>query len=210
MAVDFFFQIHYCKGQKLKDPGKVVHGGTRTLHHHEMLFVSEANGHIAIGGTRYPTKRGMLFYIPPDAEQTIEPSDQRPEHYMTVHFSASRVRLNSDGRWELQEEIRALKQPSAQKLNDCAPLEELFEKILDTWNDKGPGYEFLAGTYFRQALVWLSQSNKKQNKNYAISLKVDRLIEYMRQNINRKITKVYQTAFCLCWRIIMVPTTASA
>lgn len=188
MAVDFFFQIHYCKGQKLKDPGKVTHGVTRILQHHEMILVSEANDHIVIGGTRYPMRRGMLFYIPPGVEQTIEPHDQGPEHYMTVHFSASCVRLNSDGRWELQEEIRALKQPSVQKLNDYAPLEELFEKMLDTWNNKGPGYEFITKSYLRQLLIWLFQNKKRQNKNYAISLKVDHLIKYMRQNINREVT----------------------
>ena len=188
MAVDFFFQIHYCKGQKLKDPGKVTHGLTRTLQHHVMILAVEADGHITIGGTRYPIQRGMLFYIPPGVEQMIEPHDQSPEHYMTVHFSASRVRLNSEGRWELQEGIQALKQPSAQKINDYEPFEELFEKMLDTWNNKGPEYEFITGTYIRQLLIWLSQNNKNQNKNYAISLKVDQLIEYMRQNINRKVT----------------------
>lgn len=188
MAVDFFFQIHYCKGQKLKEPGKITNGMTRTLQHHEMIFVSEANDHITIGGTRYPMRKGMLFYIPPGVEQAIEPHDQSPEHYMTVHFSASRVRLNSEEKLELQEKIRALKQPSAQKLKDYAPLEELFEKMLDTWNGKGPGYEFITGSYLRQLLIWLSQNNKRQNKNYAISVKVDHLIEYMRQNINREVT----------------------
>ena len=107
---------------------------------------------------------------------------------MTAHFSVSRVKLNSEGKWELQEKIRALKQPSAQKITDYEPFEELFEKMLDTWDNKGPEYEFITGTYLRQLLIWLSQNNKNQNKNYAISLKVDQLIDYMRRNISRTIT----------------------
>jgi YesN/AraC family two-component response regulator len=59
---------------------------------------------------------------------------------------------------------------------------------LDTWDNKEPSYEFIAGTLFRQLLIWISQNNKKQSKNYVISLKIERIIEYMRQNINRKIT----------------------
>lgn len=188
MVDEFLFQIHYCKGQKLKDPGKVTNGTTRTLQHHVMIFVSEANGYITIGGTRYLIQRGMLFYIPPGVEHTIEPLALLPEHYMTMHFSASRVRLNSEGKWEFQEKIRVLKQQSAQKLNDYTILEELFEKMLDTWNDKGPEYEFITETYLRQVLIWLSQNNKKQSKNYAISLKIEQLIEYMLQNISRKVT----------------------
>lgn len=57
MEIDFF-QIHYCMKQKLKGPGKVMNGMTRTLQHHEMIFVSETNDHITIGETRYPMRKG--------------------------------------------------------------------------------------------------------------------------------------------------------
>ncbi len=188
MVTDILCQIHYCKRQKLKDPGKVTYGVTRTLQHHEIIFVCEGNGHIVIGGNRYPMKKGMLFYIPPGVQQTIEPRDKNPEHYMTVHFSSSRMVLDSDRKWKHLENIQTLHQPSAQKITDYTPLEELFEKLLDTWNDKGQSYEFVAGTLLRQLLIWVSQNNKKQIKNHAISLKIDQIIEYMLQNINRKVT----------------------
>lgn len=158
------------------------------MQHHEMIFVCEGNGHVVIGENRYPIKKGMLFYIPPGVQLTIEPRAQNPERYMTVHFSGSRMVLNSDGQWKFRENIQTLHQPLAQKITDYTPLEELFEKLLDIWNDKGPGYEFVAGTLLRQLLILISQNNKKLSKNHAVSLKIDRVIEYMRQNINRKIT----------------------
>ena len=188
MVTDILCQIHYCKGQKLKDPVIVTYGFTRTLQHHEMIFVCEGNGHIVIGENRYPMKKGMLFYIPPGVQQTIEPRAQNPEHYMTVHFSGSRMVLGPDGKWKYLENIQTLRQPLAQKITDYTPLEELFEKLLDTWNDKGPSYEFVAATLLRQLLIWVSQNNIKQSKNQAISLKIDRIIEYMRENINSKVT----------------------
>lgn len=188
MVTDILCQIHYCNGQKLKDPVIVPNGVTRTLQHHEMLFVCEGNGHVVIGETRYPIKKGMLFYIPPGVRLTIEPRAQNPEHYVTVHFSGSRMALDPDGKWRYQEDIRTLHQPSAQEITDYPPVAELFEKLLDTWNDKGPGYEFVAATYLRQLLILISQNNKKQSKNRAVSLKIDRIIEYMRQNIDSKIT----------------------
>lgn len=188
MVTDILCQIHYCNGQKLRDPVVVPYGVTRTLQHHEMLFVCEGNGHIVIGKDRHLIKKGMLFYIPPGVQLIIEPRAQNPEHFVTVHFSGSRMILDSDGKWKYQEDIRTLHQPSAQEIMDYIPVEELFEKLLDTWNDKGPGYEFAAGTYLRQLLILISQNNKKQNENHAISLKIDRIIKYMRQNINRKVT----------------------
>jgi len=188
MVTDILCQIHYCKGQKLKDPIKVTDKVTRTLQHHEMIFVCEGNGHIVIGASRYKIKKGMLFYIPPGVQQTIEPRAQNPEHYITVHFSASRMVLGPDTKWKYMENIQILRQPSAQKITDYSTLEGMFEKLLDTWNDKGPSYEFVAATLLRQLFIWISQNNMKQSKNQAISLKIDRIIEYMRQNIDRKIT----------------------
>jgi len=188
MVTDILCQIHYCKGHKLKDPGKVTDGFTRTLQHHEMIFVCEGNGHIVIGENRYSMKKGMLFYIPSGVQQTIEPRAQNPEHYMTVHFSGSRMVLGPDGIWKYRENIQNLQQPSAQEITDYIPVKELFEKLLDTWNDKGPSYEFIVGTLLRQLLILVSQNNKMQSKNYAISLKIGQIIEYMRQNINRKVT----------------------
>lgn len=130
----------------------------------------------------------MLFYIPPGVQQTIEPRAQNPEHYITVHFSASRMVLGPDTKWKYMENIQILRQQSAQKITDYSTLEGMFEKLLDTWNDKGPSYEFVAATLLRQLFIWTSQNNMKQSKNQAISLKIDRIIEYMRQNIDRKIT----------------------
>ena len=39
MVTDILCQIHYCNGGKFNDPGKVTHRVTRTLQHHEMIFV---------------------------------------------------------------------------------------------------------------------------------------------------------------------------
>ena len=78
MVTDILCQIHYCNRQKLKDPVIVPYGVTRTLQHHEMIFVCEGSGHIVIGQNRYPMKNGMLFYIPPGVQQTIEPRAENP------------------------------------------------------------------------------------------------------------------------------------
>lgn len=188
MATDILCQIHYCKGQRLNDPAKIPCGVARALQHHEIIFICEGSGDVVIGKDRYPLKKGMLFYIPPGVQLAFNPEAQKPEHFLKVHFSGSRVMLNPDGTWKRQENIQTLHQPFAQKIADYSIVEELFEKLLDTWTGKGPSYEFIAGTILRQLLIQVSLSNKKQSRNHAVSLKIDRMIQYMRQNINRKVT----------------------
>lgn len=188
MVTEILCQILYCNGQKLKEPEKVKYKVTRTLQHHEIIYICEASGNIVIGGNRYPIKKGMLYYIPPGVQQTIELHTKNPEHYMSVHFNGSRMVLDSDRKWKCQESIKTLHQPSAQEIKNYILVKELFEKLVDIWNDKGPSYEFVAGTLLRQLFILISQNNKIQSRNYAISLKIDQIIEYMRQNINRKIT----------------------
>jgi YesN/AraC family two-component response regulator len=41
---------------------------------------------------------------------------------------------------------------------------------------------------FQQLIIAISQNRKKQNQNYATSLKVEKIIQYMHQNINNKVT----------------------
>jgi AraC-like DNA-binding protein len=188
MVTDILCQIHYCKRQHLNDTSKVPYGLTRTLQHHEMIFICEGSGHVAIGKDRYPIKKGMLFYIPPGMQLTLEPNPQKPEHFLKVHFSGSQMVLDPDGKWKFQGNIQALHQPVAQKIADYAPVEKLFEELVDIWNGKGPSYEFIAGTILRQLFIQISLYNNRQSRNHSVSLKIDRMIEYMRQNIDRQIT----------------------
>ena len=48
MVTDIVCQIHYCNGQKLQDPVKDARVVTRTLQHHEMIFICEGSGHIVM------------------------------------------------------------------------------------------------------------------------------------------------------------------
>ena len=188
MATDIVCQIHYCKEQKLKDTADIPYGAARALQHHELILICEGYGYVMIGNERYPIKNGMLFYIPPGVQLTLEPETQKPAHFLKVHFSASRMVLSSDGTWRVQENIKTLHQPYAQEVADYTRVAELFEKLLDTWNSKGPSYEFVAGTILRQLFVQVSYNNHAQSKNHAVALKIDKTIEYMRQNISQTVT----------------------
>ncbi|MNO45145.1 HTH-type transcriptional activator Btr [compost metagenome] len=93
-----------------------------------------------------------------------------------------------EGEWFVRAEAENLPLQAAQELRDYYQVEEQFLKVVDSWNAKLPGYEYVSKTAFQQLLIAIYHNTRRQNQNYATSLKVEKLIQYMRENIHRKIT----------------------
>lgn len=182
-----FFHIHYCNGRKYKEPLKPFRKITRTLPHHELIWVTEGAGRIKIGKRIYPIQKGMLYYIGRGMLHQIEPDSDKPSGFLTVHFSFAHVGLN-DGIWAVEDDEEMLPLHPAYELRDAYPVQDLFQKLVDSWNVKLPGYEFTSKTLLQQLLIAIFQNIKKQSQNYATSLKVEKIIGYMHEHINDKVT----------------------
>jgi AraC family transcriptional regulator, transcriptional activator for feuABC-ybbA operon len=187
MTDNLFFHIHYCNGGTNKPVGKSMPKISRSLQHHELLYARDGNGTFIIGNKKYAIKKGVLLYITPNTPYSIEADRNSPSDILTVHFSFAEVGFN-DGKWNVMENTTTLPLPSAQVLQDAIPVEEQFQKLLDCWVTKLPGYEFIARTLLQQLLVTIMQTVSKNSHNYSRSLKVEKIIQYMHQNINGKIT----------------------
>jgi AraC family transcriptional regulator, transcriptional activator for feuABC-ybbA operon len=185
---NLFFHIHYCNGRHLNDPVKSLRKVTRKIGHHELIFVTAGRaGSIIIDNKNYPLKEGMLFYFCPDVLHTIDPGTGERAGFLSVHFSYAHVNFD-DGKWAIRDEKDMLPLHNAQELKDTYLIEELFKKLVDTWNEKKPGYEFAARTLLQQLLIATVQNTRKQNRNFGASLKVEKAIQYMHQNSNKKVT----------------------
>lgn len=187
-----FFYIHYCNCRKVKETGKFQRKITRTIQHHEFIFVSGAKsnhtkGSIIIGGRKFAFKAGMLFYIRPDELHTIEIDTEEPISFVTVHFSYAPLSFN-EGKWLVIDEVEMLPLQPATQLKDYYLVEKLFTELVDCWNEKLPGYEFLTKTFLMQLIIAISKNIKKQSQNYATSLKIEKIIKYMNQNIHNRLT----------------------
>ncbi|MBP2630369.1 MAG: btr 2 [Firmicutes bacterium] len=184
---NLFFHIHYCKHRKLNKNEKYLGKITRTLQHHEIVFFTEGKGNIIIEKKRYSVKEGMLFYICPDVLHSIEMDTEKPVCFLSVHFSYAHVGFN-ESKWTIRDEVKMLPLHSAQELKNHYPIEDIFKKLVDSWNEKLPGYEFITKTLLQQLLIAIFQNMRKQNRNYSISLKIEKIIQYMHQNINNRVT----------------------
>jgi AraC family transcriptional regulator, transcriptional activator for feuABC-ybbA operon len=187
MINNLYFHIHYCNGNKLIEIGKFSSGIVRTLQHHELMYICNGSGSCIVNGRRYSIKSGLLLYIAPDVPFSIELDTKVPAGCLTVHFSYTRVSFN-DGKWAVQDETQNLSSHPAQELKDAYLVEEQFQKLLDCWNEKLPGYEFKSGTILQQLLLTIGENLNKHSQNFAASLKVEKIIQYMHQNLNGKIT----------------------
>ena len=187
MVDNLFFHIHYCNGGTSKAAGKAMQKISRTLQHHELIYTCDGRGSFRIGDKQYPVKKGVLLYIPPNTPYSIEVNEKIPSGFLTVHFSYADV-VFSDGKWNVVETTSTLPLHPAQELQDAIPVEEQFQKLVDCWNAKLPGYEFMTRTMLQQLLITITQTASKSSRNYAASLKVEKIIQYMHQNLNGKIT----------------------
>lgn len=185
---NLFFYIHYCNSRKFNDSRKYTNKKiVRSLQHHELIFVTGGKGSIIIEKKKVQFKEGMLFYICPDVPHSIEIDSEDPLCFLAVHFSYTHVDFN-DGKWAVREKSEMLKLHAIQELKDYYQVDELFNKLVDSWNAKLPGYEFRAKTLLQQLFIAIHQNIKKQNQNYSTSLKIEKVIQYMQQNINHRVT----------------------
>lgn len=184
---NLLFHIHYCKSRKSNDSKNRPQKITRTIQHHELLFVIEGCGSITINEKSYQIKKGVLFYISPDVLHSIEIDAQEPIWFYSVHFSYAHASF-SESKWAIKDGTEMLPLQFAQELRDFYQIESVFKKLVESWNAKQPGYEFTTKTLLQQLLIAILQNLRKQNQNYSTSLKVEKIIEYMHQNIQNKLT----------------------
>jgi len=184
---NLFFHIHYCNYRHLNEYRKFRSPLTRTLQHHELILITGGKGSFGIEKKKFPLTAGMLLYIPSGVLQTIEIDIKDPICFMAVHFSYAQVSFN-EGEWAAAEEMKVLPLQAVHKLKDYYQIEEVFKKLIDSWSAKLPGYEFVTKSFLHQLFIAIAMNIKKQHQNYSTSLKVEKIIQYMQQNIHHRVT----------------------
>ncbi|GFZ30132.1 hypothetical protein CSC2_06580 [Clostridium zeae] len=128
-----------------------------------------------------------MLYLCPNIPYSIEIDSVEPICFFSVHFSYATVGFDND-KWDISEEVDTLPFDFVQNLKDYYVVNNVFKKLVDNWMSKLPNYEFIAKTLFQELVFEIFQNIKNNNNNYSASLKVDKVIEYMSQNIDNKIT----------------------
>jgi AraC family transcriptional regulator, transcriptional activator for feuABC-ybbA operon len=184
---NLYFHIHYCNHRETYEDWKYKRKITRKLKHHELFLVTAGKGYITTENKKYSLKQGMLFYLKPNILHCIESDLSEPLNFLSVHFSFVHVNFYDD-KWDLTTENKALELPPMQEFKNYYPVFYTFKKLVETWSIKLPAYEFLCKTMLQKLLFEIYDNLKRQNTNYSTTLKVEKIIKYLHENINRSVT----------------------
>lgn len=186
---NLFFHIHYCNGSQqsgvLKNSSEIKIN--RTIRHHELIFITAGKGHIVIRNKKYKFKAGALLYICPNVQYSLESEGVEHLGCFTVHFSYAAVEYKGD-KWDIIRSTNMLPLDPVQVLKDYYQVNYIFKNLVESWFAKLPGYEFITRTLLAQLLIEIYNNIKKNNQNYSTSLKVEKIIEYMRGNVDTRVT----------------------
>ncbi|OOM76002.1 AraC family transcriptional regulator [Clostridium sp. BL-8] len=184
---NLFFHLHYCNCKQLSGEVKYSSRVNRTLKHHVLILITEGKGYIRTTHESYQLKEGTLLYLCPNVQYSVEVDSVEPVHFFSVHFSYAIVGFDND-KWDITDKVNNFPLDFMQSLKDYYLVDNAFKKLVENWMAKLPNYEFIAKTLFQELLFEIFQNIKNNNNNYSASLKVEKVIEYMINNINNKIT----------------------
>lgn len=187
MLQDYFMHIHYCNGGRHLEPGRFSRQLTRTLSHHELMYICDGSGHFRIHGKNYTLGKGMLLYICPNEPYSFRMDADKPVGCLTVHFSCADIHFD-DGVWNICSGSSVLARRSVWKLRNPHLIESQFQNLLSRWNEKLPGYAFVTRTLLQQMIIDITRDLHVQSTNRTASVKVEAVIEYMRRHIEEKLT----------------------
>lgn len=181
-----FFHIHYCNSRLFDEEGQPPRRISRTLSHHELILFTGGSGTVTINQRHYSIKKGMLFYISPGLHHTFEAISGQGG-FLSVHFSCAEVEWNQN-QWTIHDGTNKLMRKMGRELIDYHEVEAFFRRLTACWSAKKPGYPFAARTLLQELLMAIVENIKKQNRNFASSLKVETIVAYMQENLSRHIT----------------------
>lgn len=182
-----YFHIHYCNSRQRNGGEKYPRASGRKMQHHEIALITGGKGRMIIGGKRHPYKEGTLFYIGQDMPHALEPEADTSTEFLSVHFSYGHVRYY-EGKWSIRNEEQMLSLPTVSEPADSYHLEELFRMLVVSWHQKRPGYEFISRTYLHQLLLIMLQDKNRHEHNYAVALKVEKVIQYLHDNVGKRVS----------------------
>lgn len=159
----------------------------RTIHDHELVFITGGKGVFIIEGKKYPVKCGMLFYFYPGLIHSGETELIDPMNFFAVHFNFAHVNF-TDKIWNIESATSILPLSPVQQMNNYHIITKFFRKINECWNNKLPGYELLSRSLLEQVLYEIFEDMNDRTLNFSARLKMEKLINYIHQSIHTKIT----------------------
>src|SRR5690606_39699797 len=110
--------------------------------------------------------------------------NDHPMSFYGIHFKYINLKF-SNNQWSSEDRDKALPIKVISEVFAYPKVEGLFKKINTYWNEKSLGFEMVC----RGALLELLYSSMNNTTaNYSSRIKIERLLTYINQNLQHKIT----------------------
>lgn len=159
----------------------------RTILDHEFVLVEEGQGYVFIEGKRHNAKRGSFFYFHPGLAHSLVTDPIKPMKFYAVHFSFAQVEYNNN-KWNLFSEEVNLPLPNQIVVKKTLLHLKLLKQLCDIWAKNTNGNELIYCSLFQQFFSGVLSDYQISNANYSTNSKIENIIYYMQENINKKLS----------------------
>lgn len=174
--------VHYSLFRKCPATGWKL--DTRTLVDHELVLITGGKGQLITDDTVHPLKQGTLLYLAPGLKHSMASCNENPLSFYGLHFGyIDASHFNNEWSFEASREHLPIKNIS--EVIAYPKMETLFKKINQHWNEKGLGYEMVCRSVMLELLYSIIHNSEA---SYASRMKIETLLPYINQNLDKKIT----------------------
>lgn len=156
----------------------------RALADHELVLITGGKGEATIESRTFFLNSGIVLYFSPGLRHSICSCDDDPLTFYGIHFTYLFTEFLNN-RWKCESGCGALPIRNMSVAGAYQKMELLFRKVNRCWNEKELGYELICRSVL---LEILSQCMCHFEVNYASQKKVERLLAFINQNLERRIT----------------------
>lgn len=181
--------IRYSVNRKCLDGNWKIE--SRTIPDHEFVLITDGKGEITIEGKIYEARQGLLFYFYPGLIHALKSSGLKPMSFCAIHFSYGHIVYN-DNKWTIENGDVPLPLNFISDVNSYPILEELMKEITRNWSTRNNAYELMCNGLFLQLFHHILSGN---HVNYSSRFKVQKIIQYINQNIHNDLSIKELAAF---------------
>jgi len=158
----------------------------RVLLDHQFILITGGKGWFSIEGKRHPVRKGMLCYFYPTLVYSAETNAMDPLKFYYVHFHMANLDYK-EGEWRATPFEDVLPIHIVQVVDDYSAYLAMFVKLYESVNSYTQDYFMLGRIVLEQMIVTFIQDVKKQVLNFSKHLKVEKTIDLMQKQVDRKI-----------------------
>lgn len=153
---------------------------------HSLAYITDGEGFLELNWARYALRKGILMYVPPRSLLRITTTPDNPLLYSSILFKYGELRWDgTDGVWS-NKAATQLPVKSIIHVEEATTVLDIYERLIETWNHKQPGYLWHCKMELFQLLHrimrWMLEASQEAKDGAAL---VDSIVDYLQNHLSQ-------------------------